>query len=218
MSPCPADDNPTRKTTVAVVDDDDSVRFSLDNLLRSIGYLVQVYASPRAFLDSDDAQTANCLILDVRMPELSGFDLQAELAKANIEIPIVFMTGYGDVPMSVRAMKAGAVDFLPKPFRDQDMLDAVAAAVKSDLQRRDSGAAVAETARRYAQLTAREREVMALATAGMMNKQIAYELGLSEITIKIHRGKVMRKMDARTFADLVRLAGELGLDRPPAQD
>ncbi|WP_102110462.1 response regulator transcription factor [Oceaniglobus roseus] len=200
-----------RAAVVAIVDDDDSVREALRNLLRSVGYEVQTFGDPRAFLDSTEARAASCLVLDVRMPAISGFDLQGELSRRRIEIPVVFMTGFADVPMSVRAMKAGARDFLPKPFREQDMLDAVAAGVRSDLLRRDTEDRKVALAKRFAQLTTREREVMALATAGMMNKQIAFELGLSEITVKIHRGKVMRKMEAKSFAELVRLADELGL-------
>lgn len=199
---------------IAVVDDDDSVRSALRNLLRSVGYDVRDYSSPRDFLDSADPDRVNCLILDVRMPVVGGFDLQRELASSRIKVPIVFMTGYADVPMSVRAMKAGALDFLSKPFREQDMLEAVDAGVKADLARRESVEGTAENAERFAGLTPREREVMLMATAGMMNKQIAYELGLSEITVKIHRGKVMRKMQTRTFADLVRLAEDLGLHGP----
>ncbi len=175
--------------------------------------MVQAFASSQAFLADERARLTNCLILDVRMPAVSGFDLQAGLAQAQMHIPIVFMTGYADIPMSVRAMKAGAVDFLPKPFRDQDMLDAVSAGVQADLRRRQMGRVSAENEQLFAALTEREREVMLLATSGLMNKQIAYELGLSEITIKIHRGKVMRKMKVRTFADLIRVADELALSK-----
>jgi FixJ family two-component response regulator len=198
---------------VAVVDDDQFVRSALRNLLDSVGYMVQAFASSQAFLADERARLTNCLILDVRMPAVSGFDLQAGLAQAQMHIPIVFMTGYADIPMSVRAMKAGAVDFLPKPFRDQDMLDAVSAGVQADLRRRQMGRVSAENEQLFAALTEREREVMLLATSGLMNKQIAYELGLSEITIKIHRGKVMRKMKVRTFADLIRVADELALSK-----
>jgi FixJ family two-component response regulator len=199
---------------VAVVDDDTSVRAALRNLLRSVGYDVRDYGSPQEFLAATDLNRVNCLILDVRMPVVGGFDLQLELANSRINLPIIFMTGHADVPMSVRAMKGGALDFLPKPFREQDMLEAVAAGVKADLVRRETVVETAEHAERFAGLTPREREVMLMATAGKMNKQIAFELGLSEITIKIHRGKVMRKMQTRTFADLVRLAEELGLHQP----
>ena len=202
---------------VAVVDDDESVCAALRNLLRSVGYDVRVYNSPKDFLAAADLNRVNCLILDVRMPVVGGFDLQLELANSRIRLPIIFMTGHADVPMSVRAMKGGALDFLSKPFREQDMLEAVAAGVKADLVRRETVVETAEHAERFAGLTSREREVMLMATAGKMNKQIAFELGLSEITIKIHRGKVMRKMQTRTFADLVRLAEELGLHQPRQQ-
>ncbi len=199
---------------VAVVDDDPSVRAALRNLLRSVGYDVRDYNSPQDFLAVADLNRVNCLILDVRMPVVGGFDLQLELADSHIGLPIIFMTGHADVPMSVRAMKGGALDFLAKPFREQDMLEAVAAGVKADLVRRETVVETAEHAERFAGLTTREREVMLMATAGKMNKQIAFELGLSEITVKIHRGKVMRKMQTRTFADLVRLAEDLGLHHP----
>jgi FixJ family two-component response regulator len=199
---------------VAVVDDDASVRAALRNLLRSVGYDVRDYGSPQEFLAGADLNRVNCLILDVRMPVVGGFDLQLDLAASRSRLPIIFMTGHADVPMSVRAMKGGALDFLSKPFREQDMLEAVAAGVKADLVRRETVVETAEHAERFAGLTPREREVMLMATAGKMNKQIAFELGLSEITVKIHRGKVMRKMQTRTFADLVRLAEELGLHQP----
>jgi FixJ family two-component response regulator len=156
---------------------------------------------------------ASCLVLDVRLPGVSGLDFQAELAKANIHTPIIFMTGHGDIPMSVQAMKAGAVDFLTKPFRDQDMLDAVAAAIERDRSRRKDEQRLSEVRARFDGLTEREREVMGLVTTGLMNKQIAGELGLSEITVKIHRGHVMRKMAARSLADLVRMAEVLGVRR-----
>ncbi|MGK7753657.1 MULTISPECIES: response regulator transcription factor [unclassified Roseovarius] len=209
VPPVKKQESSAEQITVAVVDDDASIRSSMDNLLRSVGYSVRVYPSPQAFLSSPHLLAVNCLILDVRMPVTSGLELQVELSRAKFEIPIVFMTGHGDIPMSVRAMRAGAVDFLSKPFKDQEMLDAVAAAIKADLHRREVNEEKAKTLSRYDRLTPREREVMSLATAGMMNKQIAFELGLSEITVKIHRGKVMRKMAARTFADLVRFAEEV---------
>jgi FixJ family two-component response regulator len=196
-----------------VVDDDESVREALRNLFRSVSLRVETFGSAADFLRSELPDVASCLVLDVRLPGLSGLDFQAELAKANIRIPIIFMTGHGDIPMSVQAMKAGAVDFLTKPFRDQDMLDAVAAAIERDRGRRKDEQRLSDVRARFDGLTEREREVMGLVTAGLMNKQIAGELGLSEITVKIHRGHVMRKMAARSLADLVRMAEVLGVRR-----
>jgi FixJ family two-component response regulator len=196
-----------------VVDDDESVREALRSLFRSVSLRVETFGSAADFLRSELPDVASCLVLDVRLPGLSGLDFQAELAKANIHIPIIFMTGHGDIPMSVQAMKAGAVDFLTKPFRDQDMLDAVAAAIERDRGRRKDEQRLSDVRARFDGLTEREREVMGLVTAGLMNKQIAGELGLSEITVKIHRGHVMRKMAARSLADLVRMAEVLGVRR-----
>ena len=198
---------------VFVVDDDESVREALRSLFRSVSLRVETFGSAADFLRSELPEVASCLVLDVRLPGVSGLDFQAELAKANIHIPVIFMTGHGDIPMSVQAMKAGAVDFLTKPFRDQDMLDAVAAAIERDRSRRKDEQRLSDVRARFDGLTEREREVMGLVTAGLMNKQIAGELGLSEITVKIHRGHVMRKMAARSLADLVRMAEVLGVRR-----
>jgi len=202
---------------VFVVDDDESMREALGSLFRSVSLKVETFGSAADLLRSKLPDVASCLVLDVRLPGVSGLDFQTELGKANIHIPVIFMTGHGDIPMSVQAMKAGAVDFLTKPFRDQDMLDAVAAALERDRKRRQDEHRVADLRVRLDGLTEREREVMGLVTAGLMNKQIAGELGLSEITVKIHRGHVMRKMAARSLADLVRMAEVLGVRRSKPQ-
>ena len=198
---------------VFVIDDDPSMRKALTNLFRSVGLRAEVFGSAREWLESKLPEVASCLVLDIRLPGPSGLDFQAELAKANIQIPIIFMTGHGDIPMTVKAMKAGAIDFLTKPFRDQDMLDAVAVAIERDRTRRREEKIVAELRAVFETLTTRERDVLALVASGLMNKQIAAEIGLAEITVKIHRGHLMRKMGARSLADLVRMAEMLGIRR-----
>ena len=200
---------------VFVIDDDDSLREALSSLFRSVGLRVEAFASAFEFLQMRLPDEPTCLVLDVRLPGLSGLDFQAELAKANIDIPIVFMTGHGDIPMTVRAMKAGALEFLSKPFRDQDMLDAVQAGLERDRSRRKAAGDTARLRASFDTLTAREQEIMGLVTAGLMNKQIAGELGVSEITVKVHRGNVMRKMAAKSLAELVRMADALGMRRVP---
>jgi FixJ family two-component response regulator len=199
------------KPIVFIVEDDVSMRRALGNLFQSVGLQVEVFGSASEMLQSKLPDVASCLVLDVRLPGLSGLDFQTELAKANIHIPIIFMTGHGDIPMSVRAMKGGAVDFLTKPFRDQDMLDAVVMAIERDRKKRESDKIVANVQALFESLTSREREILALVAAGLMNKQIAAELGLAEITVKIHRGHIMKKMGARSLADLVRKAETLGI-------
>ncbi|MBR0898285.1 response regulator transcription factor [Bradyrhizobium tropiciagri] len=196
---------------VFVVDDDASVRDALNNLFRSVGLRTAVFGSAHEFLQHKLPDVPSCLILDIRLPRLSGLDFQAELAKADIHIPIIFMTGHGDIPMTVRAMKAGAIDFLTKPFRDQDMLDAVTTAIKRDKSRRDDARVLARLRAAFAALTPRERQIMSLVTAGLMNKQVAAEIGVAEITVKIHRGHIMRKMAAKSLPDLVRMAQTLGI-------
>jgi FixJ family two-component response regulator len=200
---------------IYVVDDDPDLREALSSLFRSVGLPVSLFGSAADFLDAKLAEAPSCLVLDVRLPGISGLDFQSSLANAGIHMPIVFMTGHADIPMSVRAMKAGAVDFLTKPFRDQDMLDAVFAALDVDRKRRDQRASVAGLNELYQSLTSREKEVMAYVTQGLMNKQIAGALGLSEITVKIHRGHAMRKMGARSVADLVKISQRLGLAGTP---
>ncbi|MGG2398028.1 response regulator transcription factor [Pseudomonas sp. SH1-B] len=196
---------------VHIIDDDESLRQALDSLFRSVGMATRQYGSTQDFLNAERPDCPSCLVLDVRLPGKSGLDFQNQLLEMNIPIPIVFMTGHGDISMSVRSMKAGAVDFLTKPFRDQDMLDAVAAAIEKDRMQREQDLGVAKLHERFASLSLRERQVMALVTAGKMNKQVAASLGLSEITVKIHRGHAMQKMQARSLADLVKMASILQL-------
>ena len=202
-----------QQPVVCIIDDDVSLCEALASLFRSVGLEVQVFGSAPEFLQSKLPDGASCLVLDIRLPGLSGLDFQSELAKANIQIPIVFMTGHGDIPMTVRAMKAGAVEFLPKPFRDQDMLDAVQAGLERDRARRRNASDNSKLKASFDSLTPREQEIMGFVTAGLMNKQIAGEIGVSEITVKVHRGNVMRKMGAKSLAELVRMADALGVRR-----
>src|SRR5262252_4982947 len=197
------------QSCVFVVEDDPSMRTAVKNLLRSVGLEAQLFASAQEFLSADRPDVPSCLILDVRLPGLSGLDLQRELSASDVDIPIIFITAHGDIPMSVRAMKAGAVEFLTKPFRDQDLLDAIQAALAQDRVRRQKDSEIAELRRRFQSLTSRERELLPLVVSGRSNKEIAAEIGTSEITVKVHRGHLMRKMQASSFADLLRMASDL---------
>ena len=201
---------------VHVVDDDESMRASLESLLSSQGYQVLTYGAPECFLAASRPDLPGCLVLDVRLRGASGLTLQRKLDRAGIEMPIVFITGHGDVPMSVAAMKAGAVEFLLKPFRDQELLDAVREGIERDRSRRTRAARLEILRKRYASMTLREREIMPLVAAGLMNKQIAHNLGLSEATVKVHRAQIMQKMAARTLAELIRIADQLADDSPGA--
>ncbi len=195
---------------VLVVDDDESVREAIRDLLESVDLRVALFRSPAAFLQSDLPDAPSCIVLDVRLPGQSGLELQAELAREDIRVPIIFLTGHGDVPMTVRALKAGAIDFLEKPFRDQDLLDAVSAALEVDRKRRSKDAKRVDLRARYQALTGREQQIMKNVTDGLLNKQIAHQIGISEITVKIHRGNVMRKMGAKSLPELVRMMETLG--------
>jgi FixJ family two-component response regulator len=199
---------------VFVIDDDVAVRATLSSLFRSVGLRVELFGSAREFAQIKMPDVASCLVLDIRLPGVSGLDFQAELAEADIRIPIIFMTGHGDIPMSVKAMKAGAVDFLTKPFRDQDILDAVIRALERDQKIRDGQKTVSELRILFDSLTSREREVMTHVADGLMNKQIAAKFGITEITVKVHRGHMMRKMKARSLIDLLEMADLLGIRRP----
>jgi FixJ family two-component response regulator len=203
--------NDEAQPTVVVIDDDRDIREAFQGVIRSVGLRVELFASVQEFLGSDRPDSPGCLVLDVRLPGRSGLDFHDDLAKANVHLPVIFISGYADVPMSVRAMKAGAVEFLTKPVRHQDLLDAIQLAIERDRARRDDERAVAELRAGFDTLTPRERNVMTLVVAGLLNKQIAAEIGLSEATVKAHRGQVMRKMGAKSLAELVRMVDKLGL-------
>ena len=205
------------KASVYVIDDDMSVRAAVKRLIESTGLHVHTFATATEFLRSQRPDVPGCLILDVCLPGLSGLDLQQELSAGGLHLPVIFLTGHGDIPMTVQAMKAGAVEFLTKPFRNQDLLQAVAQAVEQDRQARQQRAELAQLRERYLRLTAREREVLELVVSGLLNKQIARELGTSEVTVKVHRSQMMQKMETGSLVDLVRMAEKLAIGSPPAK-
>ena len=204
------------QSTVLVVDDDMSVREALSDLFQSVGLMVEAYASAQEFLKNPPREGPCCLVLDVRLPGKSGLDFQHELNESDVRLPIIFLTGHGDIPMSVRAMKAGAVEFLTKPFREQDLLDAVHAALERDRLNREDEKLLSTLRQRLASLTPREQAILALVAAGRQNKQIAFEIGTSEVTVKVHRTNLMRKMQASSLADLITMANKLGIPEKPS--